>query len=143
MMRKCLYLLLLLAAANAYAANYKWTDAQGKVHYTDTPPPKGIEAKTIAAAPSGQPGNTGNADDGTSNLPAPNTLTNLNQNTRAEYERYLRLTGSRVFLMCQDGSVSTVQGATDEAVNKILQQQQSEFQRRGCQLFARNNKLAR
>ncbi len=140
MMRKCLYLFLLLAAANAYATNYKWTDAQGKVHYTDTPPPKGIEAKTIAAAPSGQ---AGNGVDGASNLPAPNTLTNLNQFTRAEYERYLRLTGSRVFLMCQDGSVSTVQGATDDAVNKILQQQQSDFQRRGCQLFARNNQLAR
>ncbi len=138
MMRKCLYLLLLLAAANACATNYKWTDAQGNVHYTDTPPPKGVESKTIAAAPSGQPGNGG---DGASNLPAPNTLTNLGPNTRPQYEKYLQLTGSRAFLMCQDGSVVTVQGPTDDAVNIAMQRQQNEYQKKGCQLFARNNRL--
>ena len=32
-------LLLLLACASAAAQVYKWTDGQGTVHYTDTPPP--------------------------------------------------------------------------------------------------------
>ncbi len=37
--RAMLALSLLLAMASAQAQLYKWTDAQGKVHYTDTPPP--------------------------------------------------------------------------------------------------------
>ena len=30
---------------------YKWTDGSGEVHYTQTPPPAGISAQTIAGAP--------------------------------------------------------------------------------------------
>lgn len=33
-------LILLLLTMNAYAGVYKWTDAQGRVHYSDTPPPR-------------------------------------------------------------------------------------------------------
>ena len=33
-------LLLVAAAFPAYAKMYKWVDAQGNVHYTDTPPPQ-------------------------------------------------------------------------------------------------------
>jgi glutaredoxin len=32
-------LLCLLASSSAFAQVYKWTDARGTVHYTDTPPP--------------------------------------------------------------------------------------------------------
>lgn len=41
MTRRGLWLLIgLLAAGAAYAAElYRWVDAEGKVHYTDTPPP--------------------------------------------------------------------------------------------------------
>jgi len=28
---------------------YKWTDSQGQVHFTDTPPPAGVQYETIAA----------------------------------------------------------------------------------------------
>ena len=50
--------LLLLACFSVSAQVYKWTDAQGTVHYTDTPPPaqKASEIKTPApdAASSGK-----------------------------------------------------------------------------------------
>jgi glutaredoxin len=50
-------LVLLLACCSASAQVYKWTDAQGTVHYTDTPPParKTSQIATPApGAPSGQ-----------------------------------------------------------------------------------------
>jgi glutaredoxin len=37
--------LLLLACASSSAQVYKWTDAKGGVHYTDTPPPAGQTKK--------------------------------------------------------------------------------------------------
>jgi glutaredoxin len=51
-------LLLLLACFSASAQVYKWTDAQGTVHYTDTPPParktSQINTPAPGTAPSGQ-----------------------------------------------------------------------------------------
>ena len=39
-------------AASASAQQvYKWTDAQGVVHYTTTPPPKDQQAETVKLAP--------------------------------------------------------------------------------------------
>ncbi len=54
-MRSILCLLLSLAALPTLAANiYKWTDAQGQIHYSQTPPPHGpVKAQ---AAGSVQPG---------------------------------------------------------------------------------------
>lgn len=37
---KALPLLLMILAFGCQAAVYKWTDSQGRVHYTDTPPPR-------------------------------------------------------------------------------------------------------
>ncbi|MCS0589760.1 DUF4124 domain-containing protein [Massilia norwichensis] len=55
--RRMLPGLLLLACLPAFSQMYKWTDAQGTVHYTDTPPPatKASQIRTPApGAPSGQ-----------------------------------------------------------------------------------------
>ena len=38
-MKKFLLILLMLASANAFAGLSKWVDADGKVHYSDQPPP--------------------------------------------------------------------------------------------------------
>jgi glutaredoxin len=38
-MKPCLTLLALFLAFPAFAGVYKWTDAQGNVHYSDSPPP--------------------------------------------------------------------------------------------------------
>lgn len=53
--------LFLLACASSSAQVYKWTDAKGTVHYTDTPPPAGHlkkagELKAPSVADSGQGG---------------------------------------------------------------------------------------
>lgn len=44
-------LCIFLLAGNAYAATYKWVDENGKVQYTQTLPPAGIEAETIKPPP--------------------------------------------------------------------------------------------
>ncbi|HEU0220523.1 MAG TPA: DUF4124 domain-containing protein [Gallionella sp.] len=55
-MKKFLLILLVLASTNAFAELSKWVDADGKVHYSDQPPPANVKAKTLrvtseAAAP--------------------------------------------------------------------------------------------
>lgn len=46
---------LLLLAPLALGQAYKWTDAGGTVHYSDSPPPKGVQAKRITTTGSVQP----------------------------------------------------------------------------------------
>ena len=44
-------LVIYLLAGHAYAAMYKWVDEDGNVQYSQSPPPAGIEAKTIDPPP--------------------------------------------------------------------------------------------
>lgn len=55
-MKKLLLILSILTSANAFAGLSKWVDADGKVHYSDQPPPANVKATTLrtssdAAAP--------------------------------------------------------------------------------------------
>ncbi len=55
-MRRALAVILLMCAGAASAQMYKWKDANGVTHYTDTPPPaaaasKQVDIKSFAAAP--------------------------------------------------------------------------------------------
>lgn len=46
--KPCLLTLLLLSNANIYAKEfYKWVDANGSTHYTDTPPPKSTKQTKV------------------------------------------------------------------------------------------------
>jgi glutaredoxin len=38
-MKLCFILLAVLLASPSFAGVYKWTDAQGRIHYSDAPPP--------------------------------------------------------------------------------------------------------
>lgn len=49
-MKKYLLIILLLASANAFAELNKWVDANGKVHYSDQPPPANVKVKTLHSA---------------------------------------------------------------------------------------------
>jgi glutaredoxin len=49
-MKLKLVLLLLCAAGAAQAQMYKWKDARGVTHYTDTPPPNGATAAPIKSS---------------------------------------------------------------------------------------------
>lgn len=42
---------LVLTAAAAFGGVYRWVDAKGVVHYSDTPPPTGAEQLDIDTAP--------------------------------------------------------------------------------------------
>lgn len=59
-MKSCLLVLLLICSANAFAALNKWVDADGKVHYSDQPPPVNVQAETLRTAPTAAQ-DTGNA----------------------------------------------------------------------------------
>jgi len=43
--------ILVTVAMNAPAATYKWVDEQGQVHYTQTPPPSGVQGETVKPPP--------------------------------------------------------------------------------------------
>lgn len=43
--------LALCVALPASAQMYKWVDANGKVHYSDTPPPGNVKSKTLREVP--------------------------------------------------------------------------------------------
>ncbi|WP_435627016.1 DUF4124 domain-containing protein [Candidatus Ferrigenium straubiae] len=46
-MKKILLTLLVLASANAFAGLSKWVDANGKVHYSDEPPPPNVKVEKL------------------------------------------------------------------------------------------------
>jgi hypothetical protein len=50
-MKRLLMLALLLAALPASAVLYKWVDQDGKVHYSDQPPPDGVKKSGVMNAP--------------------------------------------------------------------------------------------
>jgi hypothetical protein len=49
MMRLLVLGSILLYAAVASAQLYRWVDRDGRVHYTNTPPPAGVKSRTLAA----------------------------------------------------------------------------------------------
>lgn len=51
-MKSSLLFLLLLSAANAFPASYKWVDENNRTHYSEQPPPN-IKAKVLTSASSG------------------------------------------------------------------------------------------
>ncbi len=48
-MKRYLPICLLLLSFSAYGALTKWVDADGKVHYSDEPPPDNVKTKTLTA----------------------------------------------------------------------------------------------
>ena len=55
MRRPSIALVLLLVAPLATAQVYKWIDAQGTVHYSETPPPVGTKYSQVTVSGSDQP----------------------------------------------------------------------------------------
>lgn len=48
-MNKYLVCFLMLACTNSFAAISKWVDSDGRVHYSDQPPPSDVRQKTLRA----------------------------------------------------------------------------------------------
>lgn len=61
-MKIFLLILLVLSSTSTFAALNKWVDANGKVHYSDQPPPANVKAETLRTAPpANEPAKTGSA----------------------------------------------------------------------------------
>ena len=50
-MKNYLLILLMLCGTNSFAALNKWVDANGKVHYSDQPPPANVKTQILRTAP--------------------------------------------------------------------------------------------
>lgn len=52
-MKRCLPVLLFLLSFNAHGTLNKWVDDEGKVHYSDQPPPPNVKAQILIAPAAG------------------------------------------------------------------------------------------
>lgn len=80
MRRPSIALALLLVAPLACAQVYKWTDAHGTVHYSETPPPTGTKYSQVSV----NTGSSAPAGEGSTPAAAPsssNASTQANSNT--------------------------------------------------------------
>ncbi len=139
-MKKSIFLLALLAASGAWAANYKWTDAEGKVHYTDKPPPPGIESQTLRSVP--HPGAAASAVEQKSRqakLEDADALPYLDDDGHNAYKAFLKLPSPRAFVLCKDGRYSAFSGATEEAVESDVKKAILPNKIGVCRVYARNN----
>jgi hypothetical protein len=65
-MKYCIAILLALSSFSTYAVTYKWVDAEGKLHITDTPPPPSVKAEKVRT-----PHTTGGIPAASAPAPAP------------------------------------------------------------------------
>lgn len=68
-MKRLVTLVLLLAALPASAVLYKWVDKDGKVHYSDQPPPQSAKKSGVITAPSPGAGSPPPSGEGASQAP--------------------------------------------------------------------------
>ncbi|PWK84709.1 DUF4124 domain-containing protein [Fulvimonas soli] len=71
MRRPLLALALLLLAPLAAAQVYKWTDASGTVHYSETPPPQGTKYQQMTLSGSAEPIAQPSSSESRENRPEP------------------------------------------------------------------------
>ncbi len=129
-MKKLLLTVLMLASANATAV-VKWTDENGVVHYSDKPP-EGNKGQAVAYHDTSEW-----KDSGFASVQDLNAVPGLNDKTRAAYARFLDLPSPRTFLLCHDGSVSTINGAVVDIVLRETRKKIAE----GCALYAVDNRV--
>lgn len=72
-MNKYLLIFLMLVSANAFSELNKWVDANGRVHYSDLPPPPDANTKTLRATPAIKGSKTGETSTASSAPAAPKT----------------------------------------------------------------------
>lgn len=114
-MKKILLILLTLVSASALAGLHKWVDADGKVHYSDQPPPANVKATTLRSASSAKDSATESGAAASSAPAAPKTI--------AEREAELK----------------KAQQAKKEAADKAAQEQAEADARKDSCASARQN----
>lgn len=134
MRRPSIALALLLVAPLACAQVYKWTDAHGTVHYSETPPPTGtkynqVSVNTGSSAPAG-----GNATPAASSSSSASTQSGGNSAPQGPVED----TPENRAKLCASlkTNISTLQGSGPVVMNNGGQQQLLNADQRKQQLDA-------
>lgn len=78
MRRPSIALVLLLVAPLACAQVYKWTDAQGTTHYSETPPPVGTKYSQVTVSGGDAPAAAAASGDSSSSSGSPSSSTQNN-----------------------------------------------------------------
>jgi len=75
-MKYCMAVVLFLVSINAYADARKWVDSEGRVHYSDSPPPGNVKSENVRISPSpGAPGSAPASSAAAASAPAgPKTI---------------------------------------------------------------------
>lgn len=144
MRRLSIALVLLLVAPLATAQVYKWTDAQGTTHFSESPPPAGtkysqVSVSTGSDAPADASGNNSSASSSTSSTSSSasqNSTTNASQPVEDTPENRAKLCSSlKTNIGTLQGSGPVVmQGASgqqllnDDQRKQQLDASQSQFQ---------------
>lgn len=134
MRRLSIALALLLVAPLACAQVYKWTDAHGTIHYSESPPPTGTKYSQVSV-------NTGtSAPAGSENTPAaaPNSNASSSQNTNAAPQAPVEDTPENRAKLCSSlkANIGTLQGGGPVVMSNGGQQQLLNADQRKQQLDA-------
>jgi hypothetical protein len=141
-MRVFLSLLLLVVAADAAAMNYKWVDPKGEVHYSDKPPPKGVESKEL---PTTSP--EGGLEPGTVKIKEDPRLKNfaalpyVGESGREAYKAFLEKKSPRAFVICEDGTHQAILGTSEENLGQLVQKFVKDNMSRVCRPYVLNNEV--
>ncbi len=136
MRRLSIALALLLVAPLACAQVYKWTDAHGTIHYSESPPPTGTKYSQVSV-------NTGtSAPAGSDTTPAAasgsNSSASSSQNSNATPQAPVEDTPENRAKLCSSlkANIGTLQGSGPVVMNNGGQQQLLNADQRKQQLDA-------
>ncbi|MEO8778462.1 MAG: DUF4124 domain-containing protein [Rhodanobacter sp.] len=139
MRRLLIAVTLLLLAPLATAQVYKWTDAQGIVHYSEAPPAQGTKFSKVTttgtAEPLSKPAAPANAEDSsasrTASQPAPKALADTPANRKslcASLQSNLAtLQGSGPVVMEKDGKPNALDAAQRKQQIDTAQAQYNQY----------------
>lgn len=149
-MKPTLILLMLLATTSALAANYKWVDARGSVHYTDQPPPSGVSATAIPTT--SQEGNAVLVEKKTEPKAAKKTeaqkkledvalVPYVDKYGRDTYRNFLQKPLPRAFVLCEDGTAMIFTGPNDTNLAQQTEKFIADNKNRVCKPYAINEEV--
>jgi hypothetical protein len=136
-MKKYLVFLLMIAGSTAYAGVVKWVDAEGKVHYSEKAP-EGSTASSVATS-GGSSNSSEWAASGFAKLDDESAVPYLSEGGRARYKEFLSHAGPRAFVVCLNGSFSTIYGEKEIGMEKALKNKLANSQSSGCKPYVVNN----
>ncbi|HTV87021.1 MAG TPA: DUF4124 domain-containing protein [Dyella sp.] len=132
MRRLSIALALLLVAPLALAQVYKWTDAHGTTHYSETPPPAGTKYSQVTVSGADEPASPGSSASAAPSAPPPAAQNNSNSNPPVAD------TPENRAKMCSSlkANITTLQGSAPVVMQNGGQQQVLNADQRKQQLDA-------